>query len=174
MSVPTKAGVEAQIEPQDYRAAMRQFPAAVHVATTDGHAGRRGITVSAATSVSDRPPTVLICVNRDHSQNQFFKSNGCFALNTLSVAQLQVARAFANGALSSDERFSHGLWDTLQTGAPCLQQAAIVFDCEIVDSADVATHTVLYGRIRALRFDDAAQPLLYANRQYLGLGSVIE
>jgi cob(II)yrinic acid a,c-diamide reductase len=164
----------SSIEPQDYRAAMRMFPAAVHIATTQGHAGKRGITVSAATSVSDRPATLLICVNRDHEQNHLFKDNGCFALNTLAVDQISVARAFADGSLSLEQRFANGTWDTLITGAPCLIASAAVFDCEIIDSADMATHTVLYGQVKALRIAEEKSNLLYANRHYRGLGPILE
>jgi cob(II)yrinic acid a,c-diamide reductase len=162
------------IDPQDYRAAMRHFPAAVHVATTNGIAGKRGITVSAATSVSDRPATLLICVNRDHAQNHMFKDNGCFALNTLAADQIDIARAFADGKLSLDERFAHGDWNTMNTGAPCLNDAAVVFDCEIIDSAEMATHTVLYGLVKALRTGEGKANLLYANKHYHALGAILD
>ena len=166
--------IEPTIEPQDYRAAMRQFAAAVHIATTDGAAGKRGITVSAATSVSDRPAILLICVNRDHEQNHLFKDNGCFALNTLASDQIHIAQAFANGKISLEERFTNGHWSTLNTGAPCLNDAAVVFDCEIIDSAEMATHTVLYGQVKAIKIEEAKSNLLYANRHYRALGPVIE
>src|SRR5690606_11406937 len=39
-----------EIEPKDYRDAMALFAGAVHVVTTDGKAGRRGVTVIAACS----------------------------------------------------------------------------------------------------------------------------
>ncbi len=166
--------MSASIEPQDYRAAMRMFPAAVHIATTNGAAGKRGVTVSAATSVSDRPATLLICVNRDHEQNHLFKDNGCFALNTLAVDQIAIARAFADSKLSLESRFAHGQWSTLRTGAPCLSDAAVVFDCQIIDSTEMATHTVLYGQVRAMRIEETKNNLLYANRHYRALGPTLE
>ena len=49
-----------------YRDAMARFAGAVHVLTTDGPAGKRGTTVIAACSVSDNPPTVLVCLNREN------------------------------------------------------------------------------------------------------------
>jgi cob(II)yrinic acid a,c-diamide reductase len=161
------------IEPADFRTAMRFFPAAVHVATTDGVAGLRGITVSAATSVSDRPPTILICVNREHPQNGLFAQNGVFALNTLAAGQAEISRAFANGTLTREERFAHGAWSSLATGAPVLDGAAAVFDCEITDITEAATHSVMFGRVKALRHDELAAPLIYANRRYHRLGDMI-
>ncbi|MET0598611.1 MAG: flavin reductase, partial [Mesorhizobium sp.] len=51
-----------EVEPLHYRDAMARFAGAVHVLTTDGPAGKRGTTVIAACSVSDNPPTVLVCI----------------------------------------------------------------------------------------------------------------
>ncbi|MCU0831299.1 MAG: flavin reductase [Rhizobiaceae bacterium] len=162
------------ISPADYRAAMRHFPAAVHVAATDGPAGRRGLTVSAACSVSDRPATVLVCLNREHPANGVFKENGCFALNTLAVGHVAVSRAFSNSALAQDERFVQGEWSSMLTGAPSLTGAAAVFDCEMIEATDVATHMVLFGRVRAIHVNENAAPLLYVNRQYHALGAMLE
>ena len=49
---------------QAYREAMARFGAAVSVVTTDGPAGRYGFTASAVCSVTDDPPTLLVCMNR--------------------------------------------------------------------------------------------------------------
>ena len=74
------------VEPQAYRDAMAHFAGAVHVVTTDGPAGQRGATVIAACSVSDTPPMILVCLNRENPKNELFVKNGRFALNTLAFA----------------------------------------------------------------------------------------
>ncbi|MFX5634519.1 flavin reductase, partial [Acinetobacter baumannii] len=48
---------------QDFRDAMARLSAAVNIITTDGPAGRAAMTVSAVSSVSDEPATVLVCIN---------------------------------------------------------------------------------------------------------------
>ena len=45
--------------------AMREVAASVTVVTTDGPCGRHGATVSAFSSVSADPPTVLVCLHAD-------------------------------------------------------------------------------------------------------------
>lgn len=153
--------------PEDYRDAMARFAGAVHVVTTAGGAGRRGTTVIAACSVSDNPPTVLVCLSRDVPRNDVFVENGVFALNTLAAGQQPLADAFSGlTGLPQDERFAIGRWSTLASGAPVLEGALAVFDCTIVEAKDVATHRVLFGKVTGLRMGDSLSPLLYHQRGY--------
>ncbi len=155
------------IGPQTYRDAMARFAGAVHVVTTDGPGGRRGATVIAACSVSDSPPMVLVCLNRENPKNEPFVINGRFALNTLSSEQKPVAMAFSGlTGLAPAERFAIAEWDVISTGAPTLKGALSVFDCELVDSKDLATHRVLFGKVTGLRIGDNLRPLIYHDRDY--------
>ncbi|RCS24393.1 flavin reductase [Phyllobacterium salinisoli] len=158
------------IDPLSYRNAMSHFAGAVHVATTDGTAGRRGVTISATCSVSDDPATVLICLLRGHEQNRLFIENGVFALNTLAAEHRPLSEAFSGRlALSQDERFALGKWETLQSGAPVLKDALAVFDCRLVSQQDHATHHVLFGEVVGLRMGEHDQALVYLNRRYHAL-----
>lgn len=158
------------IDPQSYRDAMSHFTGAVHVVTTDGPAGRRGVTISASCSVSDDPAMVLICLLREHEQNGLFVENGVFALNTLSAKHRPLSEAFSGRLpLSQDERFALGEWETLTSGAPVLKDALAVFDCRIVSQQDHATHHVLFGEVLALRTGHHEQALVYLNRRYHAL-----
>jgi cob(II)yrinic acid a,c-diamide reductase len=160
----------ADIDGQGYRQAMSRFAGHVHVVTTDGAAGRRGVTVIAACSVSDAPPTILVCLNHENEGNERFVSNGVFALNTLGQAHKPLADAFSGlGKLPQEERFAHGNWLTLATGAPVLQDAVAAFDCTIVETHRVATHTIMIGRVVGLRIGAAQSALLYHNRGYTTL-----
>lgn len=155
------------VEPRLYREAMSQFAGAVHVITTDGAAGRRGVTVIAACSVSDDPPTVLVCLNAGKPENDCFVKNGVFALNTLAAAQRPIADAFSGlTGLPQDERFALGQWEVVASGAPVLKDALTTFDCQIVDAQEVATHRILIGRVTGLRIGDSVDGLIYHRRGY--------
>lgn len=155
------------IEPKHYRDAMAHFAGQVHVVTTDGPAGRRGVTIIAACSVSDKPPTVLVCLNRENASNDLFAKNGVFALNTLAAGSENLANAFSGlTGMTQDERFELGTWETLSTGAPTLAGAVAVFDCELVDSKDLATHRVYFGKVTGLSLGANLRPLIYHDRNY--------
>ena len=161
-----------EIDGAQYRDAMSHFAGHVHVVTTDGPAGRRGVTVIAACSVSDRPPTVLVCLNRENEANDLFARNGVFALNTLADRHRPLADAFSGATgLEQDERFALAEWTTGATGAPVLPDAAAVFDCSIAETHDIATHRILIGRVEGLRTGARDTALLYHNRAYQPIGS---
>jgi cob(II)yrinic acid a,c-diamide reductase len=156
-----------EVGPQTYRDAMARFAGAVHVITSDGVAGKRGTTVIAACSVSDSPPTVLVCLNRENPKNEIFIRNGNFALNTLASDQQGLAEAFSGQTgLPVEERFSVAEWDRISSGAPTLIGGLAVFDCEIIDTKEHATHRILFGQVTGIRIGDTLHPLMYFNRNY--------
>jgi len=156
-----------EIEPRHYRDAMARFAGAVHVVTTDGPAGLRGVTAIAACSVSDDPPTVLVCLNRENPHNEAFVKNGIFALNTLTADHQALSNAFSGlTGLSPEERFALTEWETIATGAPTLPDALAVFDCHVVQTVEIGTHRVYFGRVAGLSIGDKSNPLLYHERGY--------
>lgn len=155
------------VPPQEYRDAMSHFAGAVHIAATDGAGGRRGVTVSAAVSVSDDPPTLIVCLNRNRDDNNVFADNGCFSLNTLGADQLPLARAFAGEQnLTMEERFALGKWTALETGAPILEGSRMTLDCVVTDVQAVHTHHVVFGEVVATGPAGLGPALLYLDRQY--------
>lgn len=153
----------------DFVHAMSRAAATVSVVTTDGAAGRAGVTVSAMTSVSadGDAPTILVCVNRGASASAPILSNGCFAVNVLRDEQQEVADVFASRTdAPGGDKFAVGRWTTLATGAPVLDALAS-FDCEVQSAELVGTHHVIIGSVRAVQVSDDGAPLIYGMRSYL-------
>src|ERR1700704_42673 len=110
------------VEKQAYREAMARLGAAVNVITTDGPAGRAGFTASAVCSVTDEPPTLLICLNRTASVYPTFQANGVLCVNVLAAGQQTLSGIFG-GKTPMEDRFAAGRWRTASTGSPVLEAA---------------------------------------------------
>lgn len=155
------------MDPVLYRDAMSRYAGHVQLVTTALGAERRGVTITAACSVSDDPPTVLICLNNTNRKNDIFLQSSIFALNTLGAHHRTLADAFSGKThLQNDERFASGTFDTLVTGAPVLADALAVFDCRVTEVTRGATHNVIFGKVVGVRFSDKQPALLYWNRDY--------
>jgi flavin reductase len=157
---------------EEFRDAMARLGAAVNVVTTDGAAGRAGFTASAVCSVTDDPPTLLVCLNRSSRGAAQFKANGVLCVNTLAVGQHALSDAFAGkGGLDSDDRFALARWTRLATGAPVLEDAAVVaFDCRIAEVVEKGTHSVLFAEIQGIRQGGPGGALIWYGRDYHPVG----
>lgn len=160
------------LDPAHYRNAMSRYAGHVQLVTTTFDGIRRGVTITAACSVSDDPATVLVCLNRHNAKNDLFLQSGIFSLNTLGSRHQALADAFSGRAqLTVEERFAAGDFDTLVTGAPVLVDALAAFDCRVVEVTRGTTHNVIFGEVVAVRFSDPGPALLYMHRDYHALGT---
>ncbi len=158
---------------QEYRDAMARLGAAVNIITTDGPAGRSGFTASAVCSVTDDPPTLLVCVNRNSNNNKLLQANGTLCVNTLAAGQREISGVFAGiTKCSVEERFLCGSWSALITGAPVLQDCVVSFDCRVVDVVEKGTHSVIFAEVEGIRQAvHHEQALIYFARDYHGVGT---
>lgn len=155
------------VSSQEYRDAMSHFASAVHIVTTDGIKGKRGVTVSACCSLSDDPPTLLVCLMRHNLKNHVFMENGIFCVNSLAGKHRPLADAFSRRCnVTQNERFDRTQWGTLQTGAPSLSDALASFDCRLICWHEHATHCVLIGEVVAINRSHGKDALMYLNRGY--------
>lgn len=158
----------------EFRNAMAQLGSAVSVITTDGPAGKFGFTASAVCSVTDQPPTLLVCMNRHSFANDHFKQNGTLCVNVLSGEHQDLSGVFANASLRSEQRFGYDNWQVLSSGAPVLSSSVASFDCIIDTCHEVGSHTVFYCQVQAIRISEQPRGLVYFNRRYHTIGDDVE
>lgn len=168
---------EARAHPatsHDFTRAMGAAATGVSVVTTEGVAGRFGLTVSALASVSAEPPMLLICVNRRNPCVAAITQNGRFAVNILGETQADVARIFSGRAGDgSDYDFSRHAWLLGGHGQPLLDGASAQFECEVDTIHDAGTHRIFIGRaVSAIR--GGSPPLIYSNRTYGGMAPLAD
>lgn len=155
----------------DFRNAMARVCAPVNVITTDGPAGRGGFTATAMCSVSDEPPTLLVCMNSKSLQTELFRSNGRFCVNVLPTEHRELASHFAGASQDMVERYAKAEWEILNSGLPALRDAIVAFGCTIVDSHRVGTHNVMIGAVQEIRQRVDGSALLYFDRNYVHVKS---
>jgi flavin reductase len=160
------------IEAADFRNAMSLLTSAVNVVTTVGVSGAHGFTASAVCSVTDTPPTLLVCMNQASRSHAHFIDNKILTVNVLAAEHEHISNAFASSKFSSEQRFELGPWTELETGAPVLKDALVSFDCEIDQIQSVGTHSIFMCRVVAIQQSQQEQGLVYFNRAYHHVGEV--
>lgn len=155
------------VDQKSYREAMARLGAAVNVITTIGPGGKRGFTASAVCSVTDAPPTLLVCLNRTSDSNLALKENKVLCVNTLAADQQDLSPVFAGMTVGDyDTRFATATWSTLATGAPVLDGALVSFDCRVTEWTEIGTHSVFFCEVEAVRTAPSGAGLIYFGRNY--------
>jgi flavin reductase (NADH) len=156
-----------------FREAMAHLSAAVNIITTDGPHGRCGITASAVCSVTDSPPTMLVCVNQSSAAHAVFAGNGHVCINVLPGSHQELARHFAGMTnLPMNARFEQQTWTAGLLGTPVLADALASLEGRIVERKTVGSHSVMFVEVvdRVVRHD--GDGLIYFDRNFHRLARV--
>ncbi|MFN3685727.1 flavin reductase [Salinarimonas sp.] len=151
------------VDAAQFREGMSWLAGGVTLVTTDGPAGRRGLTATSVCSVTDDPPTLLVCVNRASASGAALAGNGIACVNVLRPRHRALAARFA-GAAEAQERFEGTAWTERPGRAPELPDAAAAFQCRLVRSVPVGTHDVLVCRVESVRTGAGGGVLGYLRR----------
>ncbi len=146
--------------------AMSRVASSVAIVSTDGPGGRLGLTVSAVTSVSADPPTLLVCINRRNPIESVLRQNQVFLVSMLRADQRNVAQVFAGRPRRGNPYdFSTSTWVAAPSGAPRLSGAVGWFDCRVVATHSVGTHSIFIGRVEHAGSGEG-MPLVYGRRSF--------
>lgn len=147
---------------------MRNLASGVCVLTGISNSGERvAMTASSVTSVSDDPPSLLVCINKNAKLDTVLTNTRAFSVNVLSKDQEDISNLCARPA-EGESRFAVGNWVVDKaTGLSYLDDALSVFICEKKHVHGYGTHNIYIGDIHKVHFgSDGPDILVYAKGAY--------
>lgn len=161
--------------------AMGANSTSVHVVTTRGTApgaapasasaaqapAPLGLTVSACSSVSADPPTILVCIHSKNLIAEAIVQQGAFAVNLLNADQRHIADTFAGRPANNGTPFDFGCcgWRAGELDVPLIDDAVASLECRLSAAQRVGSHWVFFGEVQSVH-TSADAPLLYCQRSY--------
>ncbi|NJO35836.1 MAG: flavin reductase family protein [Rhodospirillales bacterium] len=149
--------------------AMSRGSTFVTVITTDGDAGRHGVTVSSMTSVAADgfAPTILACIHHLSPAATAILANKRFCANILHEGQQNISDIFSGRHKSGHaQRFDQIKWSPGDDGQPVIAGATANFECILRTSLLWETHHVMIAHVMAVRLNEDPKALLYGQRAY--------
>ncbi len=148
-----------------FKEAMRSFPASVSVIATGDQANRTGLTATAVCSLSADPPQVIVCLNSKTGTYQSIQELQHFSVNVLQTEQEELAKCFGgfDPTLAGEQRFSKGCWQQGVSGVPVLKDAIVAFECSLLEAIPAQTHFILIGAVKQIHTSQSLPTLLYGN-----------
>ncbi len=150
------------IDESRFRQTMGYFASGVTVVTALHDGTPYGATVSSFSSVSLRPPLILICLDQNISTHRAIAESGCFVVNMLDHRQEHLSRRFAG---PEENKFQGVAWRSGQMGMPVLDRALAVVECRLHAMLPGGDHTIFVGEVQHTDIGEGS-PLLYYRRGY--------
>ena len=133
---------------QAKKTALRMIPYGLYVLTTVGRDGEiTAATVNWVTQTAFDPPLVVVGVKKGSAVHDAVKHAGTFALNILGKDQSAAAYAFFKPAIVEDGKLSGEPFRNGSTGAPILESVPAAVECKLIDTVEVADHSVFIGEV---------------------------
>jgi flavin reductase (DIM6/NTAB) family NADH-FMN oxidoreductase RutF len=133
------------------RRTMGRFLTGVAVITTKSGEELHGMTINSLTSISLKPPILMISLNFGTRTGEALLESGKFAISILGAKQESIARRFA---VRGGERFDGGEFDLTDNGIPVIKGALSQADCTVVNQYDIGDHQVFFGQVTSCRDRD--------------------
>jgi flavin reductase (DIM6/NTAB) family NADH-FMN oxidoreductase RutF len=155
------------IDPDDFRSVLGRFASGITVVTTVDADGRDlGMTVSAFSSVSLRPPLIQVCIDKTASMYAALMQATRFSVNILAAEQEALSRRFA--AVDSSHRFDGVGYERGENGVVLLDDALGHLECTVSARHEAGDHTIFVGEVERASAGEG-RPMLYYRGGYAQL-----
>ncbi|MEU0545739.1 flavin reductase family protein [Nocardia sp. NPDC005978] len=156
------------ITAQQYRAAMRHYPAGVTIVTLNSENGPVGFTATSFASLSAQPPLISFNIAATSSSIAAMTKAESFVVHFLGEHQKHLAQRFSR---SADDRFTdRSLWTSLETSEPVLHGTPIWVRANVHQLIPIGDHTLVIGLVTRVHDNTedapAVGPLVYYDGAY--------
>ena len=148
---------------------MRQWASGVAIVSAkDAQGHLHAMTASSLTSVSDSPPSLLVCINKNARMSSVLENGSArFCVNILAYEHEHLSNLCATPD-AYDRGFNEGHWDTSTTAK--LLDALAVFECVVDQRVEYGTHFIVIGKIESVAVLASSKaepnPLCYCSGGY--------
>lgn len=164
METPDSAAGLPAHDPIDLRQAFSKFGTGVTVITARSCDGISvGVTANSFNTVSLNPPIVLWSLSCDSPSLNVFRDAGHFAVNVLSLGQIELSRRFSR---PSANKFAGLSLASAACGVPLLPDCAAVIECKTLSAQTVGDHVLFLGQVTRYEYANKP-PLLFLHGTYV-------
>lgn len=160
------------VDGETFRKVMRRPASTVTLIASRWGEDQAGITATAVCSLSDSPPSILVCINKNSYILDVIRKSNAFSVNFLLSEQSDVAEIFAGKTpLKGKERFLDEHWKMSEMGVPVLTSCLFSLDCTVDTISYKYSHSIIIGDIKMIHHDDHISPLMYSDGSFRSLSA---
>jgi len=145
---------------------MDRMVKGVAIITTKTETKLNGMAASWFNRVAEEPFLIMISVWKENYSYELIKKSGIFAINILSVGEVETARHFGRQSGRDIDKFLNIDFEIKQTGCPILKDCLAFLDCKVFSSLETGDHTIFVGEVLHAGFQRDGEPLIFDRKDY--------
>jgi len=158
------------IDEQTYKDVMTLHPGGVTVVTTREKSGFPvGLTVSAITTVSLRPPRLLIVIDKKAGPLEALRQSGAFTVSFLAEGEGEMALYFASSEVDKFSDLEDDAYIDLPPGPAITKHSTSYLECYITQELHSGDHWIFVGSVESGQVLTKEKPLVYWHRDFRGI-----
>ena len=157
------------ITAEELRQVMRQWTTGIVIVSSEYQGTYLGMTVNSFTSVSVKPPIVIVSLANQTRTCELVKKSHILGLTILSSTQRVISDRFAGKISEHEDRFAGLETFSLDSLCPLISGGLAWMDCAIINEVKLETSTIFIAEVLAAKIG-SGDPLLHHNQDYYLLG----
>ncbi|WP_063824793.1 flavin reductase family protein [Nocardia pseudovaccinii] len=158
---PLLAEDDSGLDPAECVRLYRKLAAGVSIVSALSHTGPVGLTASTVTSLSLRPPLLLVCLAAGSYTLSAIQDRGRFGVQLLADHQRQVAQDFAS---ATGTRFTDSNHSRIHD-VPILDATLGWSVCRLTDAREYGDHVLVVGQVVAAG-TGLGRPLIWHSQRF--------
>lgn len=150
------------IDEKNFRKVLGHLPTGVAVVTAEDGGQPTGMAINSLTSVSLKPPLILLCPAKTSQTWPGIRRAGRFCINVMAAHQEAACRQLSQKHV---DRFADLTLVERRSG-PALADAIAWMDCELFEEHDAGDHTIVVARVLAVEAVPDTEPLVFFRGRY--------
>jgi flavin reductase (DIM6/NTAB) family NADH-FMN oxidoreductase RutF len=158
--------LDQALRERELRSVVRECASSVAVITVAWEGILHGMTVTSVTTISFRPPAILVCLHQLCRTHRLVEASSHFVVNFLTENQCEWSDRFAGRQPQIEDRFAGIHTITGVTGAPILADCLAWLECCVTASHKAGDHTIFIANVVAGNTGTSGRPLIYYRGGY--------
>ena len=152
-----------------FKDAMATWASGVTVVSTKVDDKMYGLTASSFSSLSLKPPLVLVCLANTNRMPAMIQESRKFAISILAREQEELSNYFARSGREPSNEFDPSMGKLTDNDVPVLLNCAGYVACNMHEMLLQGDHTIAVGEVIEAYADPDKAPLIYYRRAYRGV-----
>lgn len=147
---------------EEINKALRNISYGLYIISSKKDGKINGQCANTVFQITSEPVTLAIGINKNNLTHEYIMASQVFSVSVLDSNGLFLVRRFGFKSGRDVDKFSDIEFDNGSLEVPLLKNSLATFECRVLSSMDLGTHTLFVGEVICARVAAPGEPMTYS------------